>query len=302
MEQITVFVVDDHALIRRGLADILREAENLEMVGEASDGQEAIETASVLKPDVILMDLHMPRCDGAEATARLKAALPETKTLILTVSEAEEDLVEALKLGARGYILKSEDPELLVQAIHYVFRGGVMISPSMEVKLQGGLESGLAGEGEPEWADLTPREQHDEVDQIPSERVGEDSESAGRPSEKRDDELKGNLELIIPPPAEPMSILKLHRWMEEVGGSTITRVSGGARRETVLSVYVANSISLARLSELPLVAGVAEQRTASAGTGARGEKKLGEAKGNDGPTDEPRRFWVVLNRSAEPDS
>ena len=257
MEQITVLVVDDHKLIRRGLADILREAESLEMVGEASDGEEAIETASELKPDVVLMDLHMPRCTGVEATARLKTALPETKVLVLTVSEAEEDLVGALKAGARGYILKSEDPELLVQAIHYVFRGGVMISPSMEVKLHGGLESGLAGEGEQGQADQTPRGQPNELDQIPSERVGEGRELAGRPSEKPGDALKGNLELIISAPAEPMSILKLHRWMEEVGGSTITKVSGGFHRETVLSVYVANSISLTRLAELPLVAGLA---------------------------------------------
>ena len=130
----------------------------------------------------------------------------------------------------------------------------------------------------------------------------EDRESASRPSEKMDNSLKGNLEFIIPPSAEPKSILTFHSWMEQVGGSTITKVSGGARRETVLSVYVTNSISLARLSELPLVAGVAEQRTASAGTGAPGENKLGEARGNAGPTDEPRRLWVVLNRSAEPDS
>ena len=99
-----------------------------------------------------------------------------------------------------------------------------------------------------------------------------------------------------------MPVLTFHSWMEQVGGSTITGVSGKFQRETVLSVHVANPISLKRLTELRLVAGFVEQRNASSETDARGENELGEAKGNAGPTDEPRRFWVVLNRSPEPDS
>ncbi len=85
-------------------------------------------------------------------------------------------------------------------------------------------------------------------------------------------------------------------------GPLLLGVSGKFQRETFLSVYVANPISLTKLSELRLVAGFVEQRNASAESDARGENELGEAQGNAGPTDEPRRFWVVLNRSAEPDS
>ncbi len=131
----------------------------------------------------------------------------------------------------------------------------------------------------------------------------EDRESAGRPSGKTDNYLKGNLEFNISPSAEPKSILTFHSWMEQVGGSTITGVSGKFHRETVLSVYVANpTFFLRRLAEFPLVAGLAEQRNAGVESDARGENELGEAIGNAGPTDEPRRFWVVLNSSAEPDS
>ncbi len=131
----------------------------------------------------------------------------------------------------------------------------------------------------------------------------QDREMAARPSEKTDNYLQGNIELVIAPSAEPKSILILHAWMEQVGGSTITGVSGKFHRETVLSVYVANpTFFLRRLAEFPLVAGLAEQRNASAESDARGENELGEAMGNAGPTDEPRRFWVVLNGSAEPDS
>lgn len=130
----------------------------------------------------------------------------------------------------------------------------------------------------------------------------EDRESAGRPSVKAYDDLKGSLEFNISHSAEPKSILTFYSWMEQVGGSTITGVSGKFQRETVLSVYVANPISLKRLSELRLVAGFVEQRNASSETDARGEDEFGEAKGNAWPTDQPRRFWVVLNRGPEPNS
>ncbi len=124
----------------------------------------------------------------------------------------------------------------------------------------------------------------------------EDRESASRPSEMTDNYLKGNLEFNISPSAEPKSILTFHNWMEQVGGSTITRVSGNFHRGTVLSVYVATPISLTRLTELHLVAGFVEQRNTSSKTDARSENELGEEKGNAGQTDEPRRFWVVLNQ------
>ena len=131
----------------------------------------------------------------------------------------------------------------------------------------------------------------------------EGSESAGRPSANTVYDLKGCFELIIPPPAEPESILTFHSWIERVGGSTITRASGNFHRGSVLSIYVANpDFFLMRLAEMPLVASLTEQRNASAETDARGENELGEANRNAGPTDGPRRFRVILNRSANPHS
>ena len=131
----------------------------------------------------------------------------------------------------------------------------------------------------------------------------EDRESTGRPSGMTNNSLKGNLEFNISPTAEPKSILTFHSWMEQVGGSTITGVSGKFHRETVLSVYVANpNVFLTALAKLPLVAGVAEQRNASTEINAQSEDDLEEAMGNSSPTDQPQRIWVVLNRSAEPDS
>ena len=94
-----VLLVDDHALVRNGIASLLM-ANNIEVVGEASDGLEALEKARQLKPDIILMDIKMPRCNGLEATRLVKAEMPEIKIIILTVSDDDEDLFEAIKSGA----------------------------------------------------------------------------------------------------------------------------------------------------------------------------------------------------------
>ena len=138
MDKIKVLIVDDHALVRRGLSEILGDADSIELLGEARDGEEGVEVASILKPDVVMMDLHIPICDGAEATRRLQRELPECKVLILTVSENEDDLLNAIKAGARGYMLKNEAPDVLIQAVQYVARGGIIASPEMAKKLTKG--------------------------------------------------------------------------------------------------------------------------------------------------------------------
>jgi DNA-binding NarL/FixJ family response regulator len=135
MGQIRTLIVDDHPLVRRALFDLLGGAEALEVVGEASNGNEAILIATAVKPDVVLMDLHMPECDGVEATERLQTQVPETKVLMLTISENEEDLFAAIKAGARGYVLKNEEPAMILQAVQYVALGGIMVSPQMAVRL-----------------------------------------------------------------------------------------------------------------------------------------------------------------------
>ncbi|HEY51663.1 MAG TPA: response regulator transcription factor [Dehalococcoidia bacterium] len=135
MEPVKVLVVDDHALFRRGIVTVLANQENINVVGEAVNGLEAIEKTEELKPDVIVMDLNMPHCSGLEATQALQARLPRVNILVLTVSDNEADLFAAIKFGATGYILKNTEPEELVQAIHHIAQGGVIISPVMASKL-----------------------------------------------------------------------------------------------------------------------------------------------------------------------
>lgn len=135
MEPVRVLVVDDHALFRRGISTVLTNQENISVVGEATNGLEAIEKAEQLVPDVIVMDLNMPQCSGLEATQALQAKMPQINILVLTVSDNEADLFAAIKFGATGYILKNTEPEELVQAIYHIAQGGVIISPVMATKL-----------------------------------------------------------------------------------------------------------------------------------------------------------------------
>ena len=131
MDIIRILVVDDHTLFRRGIIDVLSAQQNLEVVGEAIDGLEAIQKAGETKPDVILMDLNMPHCSGLEATQAIRTQMPRVNILVLTVSDRESDLFAAIKFGARGYILKNTEPEALVHAIFHIARGGAIISPLM---------------------------------------------------------------------------------------------------------------------------------------------------------------------------
>lgn len=135
MDTIKLLVVDDHTIFRLGLMQVLEREKSFKVVGEASDGNVAVEKARALKPHLVIMDLWMPNCDGVEATRRLQAEMPEINILVLTVSENEPDLFGAIKAGARGYLLKDEPPELIVQAIHYVAQGGVIVSPRLADKL-----------------------------------------------------------------------------------------------------------------------------------------------------------------------
>ncbi len=120
MDTIKVLVVDDHTLFRRGIAAVLSDHENLEVVGEALDGLEAIEKAKEIAPNVVLMDLNMPRCSGLEAIQALQTEMPQVNVLVLTVSDKEADLFAAMKFGARGYILKNTEPYELIHAIFHI--------------------------------------------------------------------------------------------------------------------------------------------------------------------------------------
>jgi len=134
-EKLRVLVVDDHALFRRGLQMVLEQEPDLELVGEASDGTEAIEKAQELMPDVILMDVRMPKRSGIEATVQIRDLMPHVKILMLTISDEEADLYEAIKAGASGYLLKEIPIEEVADAIRSVWAGQSRISPSMASKL-----------------------------------------------------------------------------------------------------------------------------------------------------------------------
>lgn len=134
-QSIKVMIVDDHALFRRGLQMVLENEDDIEVVAESGDGADAVEQAKKARPDVILMDVRMPKRTGLEATAAIKQILPESKIVMLTVSDEEADLYEALKAGALGYLLKDLAIEEVAAAIRSVNAGHSLITPSMATKL-----------------------------------------------------------------------------------------------------------------------------------------------------------------------
>jgi len=134
-EPIRVLIVDDHALFRRGLEMVLTAEDGIEVVGEGSDGHEAIEKAGEMLPDIVLMDIRMPRRSGIEACAAIKEAVPSAKIVMLTISDEEEDLFEAIKAGATGYLLKEIAIDEVPEAVRAVHGGQSLISPSMASKL-----------------------------------------------------------------------------------------------------------------------------------------------------------------------
>jgi len=134
-DAIRVLIVDDHELFRKGLQMVLEAETDIDVVGEASDGNEAIEQAEATTPDVVLMDVRMPKRSGIEATIAIKDTLPSTKILMLTISDEEADLYEAIKAGASGYLLKEISIEEVSGAVRAVHQGQSLISPSMASKL-----------------------------------------------------------------------------------------------------------------------------------------------------------------------
>jgi two-component system NarL family response regulator len=134
-EQIRVLVADDHALFRQALRAVLAEESDLELVGEAGDGEEAVAMAVDLAPDVVLMDVRMPKLAGIDATRQIGAAMPAVKIVMLTVSDEEGDLFEAIKAGASGYLLKEVDPTEIADAVRQIHAGHSLLSPVVASKL-----------------------------------------------------------------------------------------------------------------------------------------------------------------------
>ncbi|MDQ6615807.1 MAG: response regulator transcription factor [Actinomycetota bacterium] len=134
-DTVRVLIADDQAVFRRGLYVVLSTEDNIEVVAEAENGEEAIAKTEELAPDVVLMDVRMPRINGIDATRQIRAISPSTKILMLTVSDEEDDLYQAIKAGANGYLLKEISVEEVADAILAVAEGQSLISPFMASKL-----------------------------------------------------------------------------------------------------------------------------------------------------------------------
>jgi NarL family two-component system response regulator LiaR len=132
---IRVLIADDHRIVRKGLTVLLATERDIKVVGEAQDGLEAVEKAGSLQPDVVLMDLVMPRMDGIEATSKITEAHPKVKILVLTSFAADDKVFPAVKAGALGYLLKDSSPEELLEAIHRVHRGEPSLEPAIARKV-----------------------------------------------------------------------------------------------------------------------------------------------------------------------
>jgi DNA-binding NarL/FixJ family response regulator len=154
---IQLLLVDDQGIIREGLRSLLEAKTDLQIVGEAENGQMAVELAFSLKPDVVLMDVRMPIMDGVAATRILTEKAPDIKVLVLTTFDDDEYVMQAIRCGAKGYLLKDTPSTELADAIRAVHKGYTQFGPGLIEKTLGGTPSSV--EPPPEFAQLTPREQ-----------------------------------------------------------------------------------------------------------------------------------------------
>jgi len=160
-EPIRTMIVDDHALFRRGLEMVLEGEPDIDLVGQASDGAEAVEKAAASLPDIVLMDIRMPRSNGIEACRAMKEAAPSAKIVILTISDEEEDLFEAIRAGASGYLLKDIPLDEVADTVRAVHGGQSLINPSMAGKLL------------TEFAALARRDEEERAQEVPAPRLTE---------------------------------------------------------------------------------------------------------------------------------
>lgn len=135
MSAVRILIADDHAIVREGLRTLISSEPGMELVGEAADGVEAVAKARSLRPDVVLMDLMMPRKNGLEAIREIKQENPDIRILVLTSFAEEDQVFPAIRSGALGYLLKDSSPQQLLQAIYDVYRGESSLHPSIALKL-----------------------------------------------------------------------------------------------------------------------------------------------------------------------
>lgn len=159
---IRILLVDDHTLFRSGIRSLLTRQPDFEVVGEAGDGLDGVKRAKALAPDIVLLDLHMPGMSGLEAARLLREEVPAARVLMLTVSEDADDLIDCLRAGAQGYLLKNIDTDFLLGTLRQAVAGEAVVSPQMTAKLVASVRAAPAAAVTAARADaadrLTPRE------------------------------------------------------------------------------------------------------------------------------------------------
>jgi len=148
MDRIRILLAEDHVVVRQGTRQLLEREQDIEVIGEAGDGEEAVRLASQLKPDVIIMDVAMPKLSGIEATKRIKALLPLTIVLVLTGYDYDEYIFSLLEAGAAGYLMKDVSGDQLIDAIRAVYNGEAVLHPVVSRKLMDRFKSRTAGAAE----------------------------------------------------------------------------------------------------------------------------------------------------------
>ena len=163
METLRILIAEDHPLFRKGMVSLLSSVPEFEVVGEAATGEEAVVRAAQLQPDVILMDLQMPLVNGIEATRRILQESPSVRILVVTLFEDEDSVFMALRAGARGYVLKDADEEVVVHAIRAVGRGEAIFSPAVASRVLAYFAASPPGGGAPPQAFPTLTEREREI-------------------------------------------------------------------------------------------------------------------------------------------
>jgi DNA-binding NarL/FixJ family response regulator len=158
MNKMRVLIVDDHGIVRAGIRSLLEGQDDVEVAGEASDGDEAVARAKELRPDLVLMDIAMPGMNGIEATRQIKQELPATSVLVLSMHDDEEFFFPVLRAGASGYILKEAEPQELLYAIRTVHQGHIFLAPAVATALLEGFVTAGPEHVEESYSTLTRRE------------------------------------------------------------------------------------------------------------------------------------------------
>jgi DNA-binding NarL/FixJ family response regulator len=155
---IRILVADDHPVVRSGLIALLRTLPGLEVVGEAADGEAAVREAQLLQPDVVFMDVRMPGVDGIEATRRIRAAVPQTRVLVLTMYDDDASVFTAMQAGAQGYLLKEADQDEIVRAVHAVVAGEAIFGPRIAARVLGYFAAPPVSAADYPFPELSERE------------------------------------------------------------------------------------------------------------------------------------------------